>query len=85
MSLRPVLESRLHRLHQLEEMMGDPKLAHDHKRFREVNVEYKSVRTLADVARPYLAALDELEQSRELADGDDEEMAALALDDVERL
>jgi peptide chain release factor 1 len=83
--MRSLLEARLARLVQLEEALGDPALVHDHKRFREVNVEYKHLRALAEVARPYLHGLDELEQSRQLVDGDDEEMAELAREDVERL
>ena len=83
--MRDILEARLERLTELEQMLGDPQLVQDQKRFREVNVEYSHLRDLAAVARPYLQGLDELEESRELAAGDDEEMAALAREEVERL
>lgn len=76
--MRDILEQKLKRLTEVEGELGDPDLVHDQKRFREVNVEYKQLRDLAEVARPYLKALEELESSRELAEGDDAEMAELA-------
>ena len=83
--MREILEQKLARLSDVETLLGDPALVGDQKRFREVNVEYKQLRELAEVARPYLKALEELEGSRELAAGDDAEMAELAALEVSEL
>ena len=83
--MRDILEQKLRRLTELEEQLGDPALVHDQKRFREVNVEYKHLRELADVAQPYLKALTDLENARELARGDDADMAELAELEVSEL
>jgi peptide chain release factor 1 len=65
--------------------MGDPELVTDQKRFREVNVEYKHLRDLADVAEPYIAALDGIQDAREMIESDDEEMAELAREELAAL
>ena len=83
--MREILEQKLSRLAEVEQMLGDPELVNDQKRYREVNVEYKHLRDLAEVARPYLKAIDELENARELARGDDPEMAELAETEVTEL
>ena len=83
--MRELLESRLSRLGELEQQMADPKLLSDQVRFRQVNVEYKHLRELAAVARPYLKGLDELSEAKAMLDGGDEEMAALAEEEIERL
>jgi len=83
--VREILEQKLSRLAEVEQLLGDPELVHDQKRFREVNVEYKHLREIAALARPYLEALDELESVRELASGDDAEMAELAEAEIEEL
>ena len=46
--MRDILIGKLERLKELEQIMGDPELVTDQKRFREVNVEYKHLRDLAD-------------------------------------
>ena len=83
--MRDILTRKLKRLTELEQLMGDPALVTDQKRFREVNVEYAHLRDLAAVARPYLDALQGLDDAREMVESDDEEMAEMAGEEVERL
>jgi peptide chain release factor 1 len=83
--VRDILTRKLKRLEDLEQLMGDPKLVSDQKRYREVNVEYAHLRELAAVARPYLDAVQGLEDAREMLESDDEEMAELAREEVDRL
>ncbi len=83
--MRDILTNKLKRLKELETMMGDPALVTDQKRYREVNVEYKHLRILTDVAEPYLAALDGLAEAREMLDSGDEEMAELAREEIAAL
>ena len=83
--MRDILVIKLDRLKELEQMMGDPELVTDQKRYREVNVEYKHLRELADVAEPYLAALSGIEDAKEMIESDDEEMAELAKEELAEL
>ena len=71
--MRDILVLKLDRLKELEQMMGDPGLVTDQKRFREVNVEYKHLRELAAVAEPYLEALQGVEDAKEMLESDDED------------
>ena len=83
--MRAILEQKLKRLSEVEGLLGDPELVNDQKRFREVNVEYKHLRELADVAKPYLQALEDLENARELVAGDDADMAELAQAEIDEI
>ena len=83
--MRDILVIKLDRLKELEQMMGDPELVTDQKRYREVNVEYKHLRGLAAVAEPYLAALTGLEDAKEMLESGDEEMAELAKEEIAEL
>jgi len=83
--VRAILEQKLKRLSEVEGLLGDPELVNDQKRFREVNVEYKHLRELADVAKPYLQALEDLENARELVAGDDADMAELAQAEIDEI
>jgi peptide chain release factor 1 len=83
--VRDILVIKLDRLKELEQMMGDPALVTDQKRYREVNVEYKHLRDLAAVAEPYLAALTGLEDAKEMLEAGDEEMAELAKEEIAEL
>jgi peptide chain release factor 1 len=83
--VREILGRKLERLTELEALMGDPALVTDQKRYREVNMEYKYLHDLAAVAEPYLAALEGLEEAREMADSDDAEMAEMAREEIAEL
>jgi peptide chain release factor 1 len=83
--VRDILTRKLERLTELETLLGDPSLVQDQKRFREVNVEYKHLRELAEVARPYLDALDGIEEAREMLESEDEEMSQLAREEIDAL
>ena len=83
--MRDILTRKLERMTELETLMGDPALATDQKRYREVNVEYKHLSDLAAVARPYLAALDGVAEAREMLESGDEEMVELAREEIASL
>jgi peptide chain release factor 1 len=83
--VRDILKKKIGRLHELEELMGDPTLVSDQKRYREVNVEYAHLRDLAVVAEPYLAGLQGIEDAEEMLEAGDAEMAELARDEIEKL
>lgn len=83
--MRDILTRKLDRLTELESLLGDPALVSDQKRYREVNVEYSHLRDLAEVARPYLAALDGLKEAQEMLKSGDAEMVELAHEEIESL
>ncbi len=81
--MRDIVESRLARLAELEQFMADPNLMNDMARFREINQEYAHLREIADVGRPYLAALDGVDDARGMIeDGGDAEMVELAKEEL---
>lgn len=84
--MRDALEARLTRLGELEQEMADPELVQDQVRFRKVNQEYKHLREIAEIATPYLQALDDLEGAKALLESeDDEEMLEMAQQESEDL
>ena len=84
--MREILESKLARLSELEQLMADPSLPSDMARYRELSREYATLRELAAVARPYLSALDELASAKSLLSSEsEEELRQLAKDEVRGL
>ncbi len=84
--MRELVESRLARLAEVEELLGDPHLVGDRVRYRELSREYKHLKRIADAGRPYLSALDELEGARELLRTEtDPQMRELAREELEEL
>ncbi len=81
--MRDIVQSRLARLSELEDLMGDPQLVQDQRRYREVQIEYAHLRELAAVGRTYLQALENRETAREMLEGGDPEMAELAREELE--
>jgi peptide chain release factor 1 len=83
--MRELLEDKLARLKEVEQLLADPDLVHDRVRYRQTNVEYKQLRELAELARPYLDKTEELDEARSLLGADDPEMVQLAKEEVARL
>ncbi len=83
--MRDILEEKLARLREVEQLLADPALVTDQLRYRQTNVEYKQLRDLAEVAIPYLAGRDELAEAKVLLDSEDPEMVELAREEILRL
>jgi peptide chain release factor 1 len=84
--MREALEARLTRLGELEEEMAKPDLVQDQVRFRKLGQEYAHLRDIADVAKPYLQALDNLEGAETMLENEsDEELLEMAQQEAEEL
>jgi len=80
------LDKVVERYAEIERQMADPDVLSDHVRLTELAQERTELSELVETYQQYRAANDELEQARELAAAEeDEEMAALAADEIERL
>ncbi len=68
----------LARLAEVETLMVDPGVLSDRRRAKEVGGEYKHLRAVAEMARPYLELWEGRLEAQELMAGDDAEMKELA-------
>jgi peptide chain release factor 1 len=81
----PALQKKLDRYLELEQLLGDPQVAGDHTRYREVAREHGS---LAKIVKPFqeFQKLDEsIRQAEALLAEDDVEMKAVAQEELDLL
>jgi peptide chain release factor 1 len=84
--MRELVESRLARLAEVEELLADPSIVSDRLRYKKVNQEYKHLRQIAELGLPYLETLDEIEGARALLENEsDAEMRELAKEELQEL
>ncbi|KRO17630.1 peptide chain release factor 1 [Lacticaseibacillus saniviri] len=80
------LDSVLDRYDELQELMSDPDVINDTKRYLELTKEEGSLRDVVTAYRRYKQVLADIEESDEvLRDSHDPEMEALAKEDLESL
>jgi len=85
MDLQPHIEKFAARMATVEAELGDPKVFENNRRAQELGREYARLRELISKGELYLKSRDELAENRELAGGDDAEMAEMAAEEVARL
>ncbi len=68
----------LERLEEVEKLMVDPEVLTDRRRAKEVGGEYKHLKAVAEMARPYLELWEGYQEAQELLAGADAEMKELA-------
>ena len=73
------------RYEQLTALVADPSVQADPSTYRTHAKALAELQPLVDRFREYKAVVEEIEQARELAGGDDAEMRALALDELKTL
>jgi peptide chain release factor 1 len=80
------LDKVVDRYNEIERQMAEPEILADHVRLTELAQERTELAELVETYQQYRGTSDELEQARELAAAEeDEEMAALAADEIDRL
>jgi peptide chain release factor 1 len=85
-SLLEVLDEITRRHDDLSEQLGDPAVAKDPEKLRDLGREHRRLSDILEVGNRYRAAVEGLQEAREiLEDGSDEELVELARDDAERL
>jgi peptide chain release factor 1 len=85
--MRPKLEQILAAYDALTARLGDPEVLSDQKEYARLAKEHRSQTPLAEKAREYIAALDELTSAKEMlrteSDADLKDMAAEEIRDIE--
>lgn len=85
MDYAPLIEKRRVRLQELETLIADPELFSDGRRAGELMREYRRIRELLRDWETLLTTQRQLEENRELASGDDPELAEMAQMELEGL
>ena len=78
-------ESIKHRFEEVEQLITDPEIIADMKRYVKLNQEYKNLQKLVDEFREYKNLIDNLQSGKEmLAEESDEELREMARDEMEK-
>ena len=73
------------RFEELQSQLGDPEVVSDHERYTTLNRELVSLTPLVDTWREWDSARQQLDEARELLREPDEELRALAREDIDSL
>lgn len=81
------LKSILERYAEVEEMLNDPNLASDLKRFTKVNREYKHLEELVTAAKKFFALLEEIASNKEMMSdrNEDPDLREMAKEEYQQL
>lgn len=86
MSLSPSIQAKLdglaERHEELSVLLSDPEVVNDRARYTSFSKEYAELSPVIDSFSEYRKLVEGLGEARELAEDDDEEMRALARDDI---
>ena len=85
MDFEPLIEKKRNRLIEIEQAMSAEDFYSDQRHAAEVSQEYNYIKKLLVNWERFAVLLGQLEDNRELAKGDDEEMAALADEEIPEL
>jgi peptide chain release factor 1 len=85
MDLRPHIEKFAARMVEVETELGDPKVFENNRRAQDLGREYARLKRLVTQGDELLKANAELEENRELAQSDDDEMVEMAREEISRL
>jgi peptide chain release factor 1 len=85
MDFEPLIEKRRSRLGVIEQAMSAEDFYSDQKKAAEVSQEYNRIKKLLANWENFADAKRQLEDNRELAKGDDEEMSAMAEEEIPEL
>jgi peptide chain release factor 1 len=87
--MNPALLSRLDSIESrqadLQSELSDPGVLSDQARFRELSKAYADLSGTVEASRLYRTSLEDLETARQMAEGDDPDMASLGREEVARL
>ena len=82
MDFEPLIEMKRERLAAVEEEMGNPEVFGDPKKAAEIGREHTHIKKVLNLWDEFQTAIHDLEGNQELAKGDDEEMAAMAEEEI---
>jgi len=79
------LEAIQARFDELGVALSNPEIVSDNKRYKQLSKEYRSLEKIVEARNAYTKVLDDLQFSREMINGDDEEMRELAKEELPAL
>lgn len=82
-SLELKLEQMLERFQEIGRLLSEASVISDQSQFKALSKEYAQLEPVATCYNQYLQAQDNVLSLQELSKGDDEELATLALDEIE--
>ena len=85
MELLDKLESIRDRFYYLEELLADPEVISDSKRYAQVNKEYKDLTPVIAAHKEYAEALGNLATAKEMLNEEDSEMKEMAREELDSL
>lgn len=72
------LETLVERHEEVEALLGDPQVANDQNRFRELNKEYSQLDVIVKTFKEYMSLVADLEEIQNMLNGDDPDMKEMA-------
>ncbi|MDP5254229.1 MULTISPECIES: peptide chain release factor 1 [unclassified Vibrio] len=77
------LETLVERYEEVQHLLGDPDVIGDQDRFRSLSKEYSQLEEVTQCFQKYQQAQDDLAAAQDMANEDDEEMRAMAQDEIQ--
>ncbi|MFO8001731.1 MAG: peptide chain release factor 1 [Marinilabilia sp.] len=84
-SLLEKLESLRLRFEEIGQMITDPDVIADQKRYVKLNKEYRELEDIVEKGKEYKNLLDNVENARKMLKEEDDELRAMARDELEEL
>ena len=85
MDFQPHIKKFALRMEEVEVELGDPKVFENNRRAQELGREYARLKKLVGLGGRLVKAQDELKENRALIEGEDEEMAEMAAEEIASL
>ena len=76
------LDSIVERHQEVEQLLAQPDVIADQEKFRELNREYSRLQVMVDTYKEFKTCSSDLEEMEMMLSGDDEEMRAMAEEEV---
>ena len=77
------LEALVERHQEVEQLLSQADVIADQEKFRELNREYSQLQETVALFKEYNTAVSDLDEMEEMLKGDDEEMVAMAQEEIE--
>ena len=76
------LKQIVNRFEELEKLLIDPEILSDNVKVIEISKERSSLEDVVNQSREYIALIEQIEEYKEILNGDDEELKEIAKDDL---
>ncbi len=77
------LQTLVERFEEVEALLGDPQVANDQNRFKELNKEYAQLDVIVKAFKDYQTQQSDLTEMEEMLNGDDPELKEMAMEEID--